>query len=98
MSFVTTEDLSNYGNDQLLIFLLDHYGSNKTKDGGKVTVIPAVVDPTRTKMEWSLVKEQHYPTDKSSTLWGCSVKFHSETFPKFIKVGTAGPNSSTANS
>ena len=38
------------------------------KDGGKVTVIPAVVDPTRTKMEWSLVKEQRYPTDKSSTL------------------------------
>lgn len=87
---MTTEDLSNYGNDKLLK-LLDHYGSNKTKDvGRKVTVIPAVVDTTRNKMEWSLfkngAKEQHYLTGKSSTLWGCIVKFDSETFPNLLKL------------
>ena len=88
--FMTTEDLSNYGNDELLK-LLDHYGSNKTKNiGGKVTVIPSAVDPRRTKMEWSLfknvVKAQHYPTDKLSTLLGCIVKFHSATFLNLLKL------------
>ena len=99
VSFMTAEDLSHYGNDKLLK-LLDHYGSDKANVvSGRV--IPAVVDPTKTKMEWSLlkhvVKEQQYPTDKLSMLWRCIVKFHPET-SKFAEVSTAGPHSSTANS
>ena len=41
-------------------------------------------------MEWSLlkdiVKEQHYPTEKLSTLWSCIVKFHADTFPNLLKL------------
>ena len=41
-------------------------------------------------MEWSLlkdvVKEQHYPTEKLSTLWSCIFKFHADTFPNLMKL------------
>ena len=53
-------------------------------------VIPAVVDPMKTKMEWSLlkdvVKEQQYPTGKLSMLWSCIFKFHPDTFPNLLKL------------
>ena len=77
VSFMIAEDLSNYGNNKLLK-LLNHYGSDKANVvSGRV--IPAAVDPMKTKMEWSLlkdvVKEQQYPTGKLSMLWSCIFKF-----------------------
>ena len=88
VSFMTAEDLSNYGNNKLLK-LLNHYGSDKANVvSGRV--IPAVVDPMKTKMEWSLlkdvVKEQQYPTGKLSMLWSCIFKFHPDTFPNLLKL------------
>ena len=84
---MTGEELSNFGNDHLLK-LLNHFGSEKTNKSG--VIFPAVVDPTQAKVEWSLlkniVKEQHYPTEKLSTLWSCVVKFHADTFPKLVKL------------
>ena len=85
---MTAEDLSNYGNNKLLK-LLNHYGSDKANVvSGRV--IPAVVDPMKTKMEWSLlkdvVKEQQYPTGKLSMLWSCIFKFHPDTFPNLLKL------------
>ena len=53
-------------------------------------VFPAVVDPMKTKMEWSLLKdvfkEQQYPTGKLSMLWSCIFKFHPDTFPNLLKL------------
>ena len=84
---MTAEDLSNYGNNKLLK-LLNHYGSNKViVVSGRV--IPAVVDPMKTKMEWSFlkdVKQQQYPTGKLSMLWSCIFKFHPDTFPNLLKL------------
>ena len=39
-------------------------------------------------MQWSLLKdvEQHYPTEKLSTLWSCIAKFHADTFPNLLKL------------
>ena len=85
---MTAEDLSNYGNNKLLK-LLNHYGSDKSNVVRR-RVIPAVVDPMKTKMEWSLlkdvVKEQQYPTGKLSMLWSCIFKFHPDTFPSLLKL------------
>lgn len=97
---MTAEDLSNYGNNKLLK-LLNHYGSDKANVvSGRV--IPAVVDPIKNKMEWSLlkdvVKEQQCPADKFSMLWSCIFFFSSRHFSKFAEVGAAGPYSSTTNS
>ena len=88
VSFMIAEDLSNYGNNKLLK-LLNHYGSDKANVvSGRV--IPAAVDPMKTKMEWSLlkdvVKEQQYPTGKLSMLWSCIFKFHPDTFPNLLKL------------
>ena len=55
VSFMTAEDLSHYGNNELLK-LLNHYGSDKANVVRR-RVIPAVVDPMKTKMEWSLLKD-----------------------------------------
>ena len=88
VSFMTAEDLSHYGNNKLLK-LLNHYGSDKANVVRR-RVIPAVVDPMKTKMEWSLlkdvVKEQQYPTGKLSMLWSCIFKFHPDTFPNLLKL------------
>ena len=53
VSFMTGQELSNYGNDHLLK-LLNHFGSEKTNESG--VIFPAVVDPTQAKVEWSLLK------------------------------------------
>ncbi|CAH3173104.1 unnamed protein product [Porites lobata] len=88
VSFMTAEDLSHYGNNKLLK-LLNHYGSDKANVVRR-RVIPAVVDPMKTKMEWSLLKdvvqEQQYPTGKLSMLWSCIFKFHPDTFPNLLKL------------
>ena len=87
VSFMTSEELSNYGNVQLLK-LLNHFGQERSNERG--VIFPAVVNPTQAKVEWSLlkdvVKEQHYPTEKLSTLWSCIVKFHADTFPNLLKL------------
>ena len=84
---MTSEELSNYGNVQLLK-LLNHFGQERSSERG--VIFPAVVNPTQAKVEWSLlkdvVKEQHYPTEKLSTLWSCIVKFHADTFPNLLKL------------
>ena len=68
VSFMTAEELSNYGNVQLLE-LLNHFGQERTNESG--LIVPAVVNPTQAKVEWSLlkdvVKEQYHPTEKLGT-------------------------------
>jgi len=67
---------------------LNHFRP-ETKNGNGV-VIPAVVNPPEAKVEWSLLKyvakEQHYPTERLSTLWSCIVKFYAETLPHLLKL------------
>ena len=46
---MTAEDLSHYGNNELLK-LLNHYGSDKANVVRR-RVIPAVVDPMKTKIK-----------------------------------------------
>ena len=87
---MTFEELSNYGNVQLLK-LLNHFGQERSNESG--VTFPAVVNPTQANVECSLlkdvVKEQHYPTEKLSTLWSCIVTF---------QVSSTGPHSSTSKS
>jgi len=96
VSFLSSEDLTTWGNDQLDV-LLDHYGSEKThrwKQGTeqKTTTTPALVDPEATRSEWqelkSVVRVQMYPRDSIFTLWRLISEFHRDMCPNLIKLAS----------
>ena len=75
ISFVSREEIHDYGNDMLEI-LIEHYGKkHKSEDG----VIAAVM------REWSIGK-QRYPCDKMSLLWKIMYQNHKDVFPNLITL------------
>ncbi len=91
LSFLSKDDLEDYGNDKLGI-LIDHYGSDRVSRTSVKS--EAIINPADTRMEWAMVKkvvlEQRYPRDSTSQLWMIIQSNHGETFPNLIRLAQIG--------
>ena len=87
LSFLSADDLAQYGNSEIDI-LIEHFGTDKTTKSG--AIVKAIIDSSKIKPEWSLLKkvvlEQKYPRANTMELWQIISSFYSDTFPNLLKL------------
>ena len=86
ISFLSADDLEDYGNKELDI-LVNHYGKDQTINN---VVSEKIVDGDKCFVEWNILKrlviEQRYPRDRLSGLWKLIFLYHRESVPNLIKL------------
>ena len=94
LSFLSSEDLDIWGNDQIEK-LAAHYGfpqTHKWKDGSeeKSTTSPPLIDPEATIEEWKVMKPRvvahMYPRDDTQKLWNLINQYSPDEYPNMIKL------------
>ena len=86
ISFLNGNDLKEWGNDKIEA-LLGHFGKEIQHE---TTVSTPLVDPTKTREEWGMIKpvviQEGYPRDNTATLWSLIRQYHEESFPNLLKL------------